>query len=191
MKSAWITVVGMIAVVGLVACGGKDQAAPAPAPEAPQAAVEEAPPTAKATLMAREGSTIEGNVTFTETDTGVVIVAHITGAPPGTHGFHVHEIGDCSSPDFKSAAGHFDPTEMPHGAPTDMERHAGDLGNVEVAEDGTAHHEMASSMLTVSPGPSSVVGRGVILHENADDLVTQPTGAAGGRLACGVIELAE
>ena len=98
-------------------------------------------------------------------------------------------MGDCSSADFKSAGGHFNPTDMPHGAPSDAERHAGDLGNVEVAEDGTAHHEMTSSVLTVSAGAASVVGRGVILHEKADDLVSQPTGAAGGRIACGVIEL--
>ncbi len=78
---------------------------------------------------------------------------------------------------------------MPHGGPIDMERHAGDLGNVEVAADGSAHLEMSSSMITVAAGPSSVVGRGVILHEKADDLVSQPTGAAGARLACGVVEL--
>ena len=118
-----------------------------------------------------------GEVTFTESGGEVAIVASITGAPPGSHGFHVHEVGDCSSPDFTSAGGHFNPTDMPHGAPSDMERHAGDLGNVEVAEDGTANHEASSSMLTVAAGPSSVVGRGVILHEDPDDMVTQPTGA--------------
>ena len=189
MKRAWIGVL-MFAMVAAVGCGGGEEPAPAPAPEPePPAAVEEAPLVAKATLMAREGGTVEGHVTFTEKGGEVTVVAHITGAPPGTHGFHVHETGDCSSPDFTSAGGHFNPTDMPHGAPTDMERHAGDLGNVEVAEDGTAHHEMTSSMITVSEGASSVVGRGVILHEKADDLVSQPTGAAGARLACGVIEL--
>jgi Cu-Zn family superoxide dismutase len=182
----------MLVIVAVVAigCGGREEAAPAPAP-APVPVVEAAPAlVAKAMLMAREGGTVEGHVTFTESGGEVAIVAHITGAPPGTHGFHVHETGDCSSADFKSAGGHFNPTEMPHGAPTDMERHAGDLGNVEVLEDGTVHHEATSSMITVAPGPGSVVGRGVILHEKADDLVSQPTGAAGARLACGVVELA-
>ncbi len=191
MKRAWIAAALVIAVVAAVGCGKTQDAAPAPEPEAPPAAVEEAPPTASATLMAREGGTVAGTVTFTEIDNGVMIVAHITGAPAGTHGFHIHDVGDCSSADFKSAGGHFNPTDMPHGAPADMERHAGDLGNVEVGEDGTAHHEAASSMITVSEGPNSIVGRGVILHEDADDLVSQPTGAAGARLACGVVERAE
>jgi Cu-Zn family superoxide dismutase len=177
----------MVSVVAAAGCGKTEEEAPAPAPEEPMA-VEEAPATASATLTAREGGTVAGQVTFTEIDGGVMIVAHITGAPAGTHGFHIHDVGDCSSADFKSAGGHFNPTDMPHGSPADMERHAGDLGNVEVGEDGTAHHEATSSMLTVSDGPNSVLGRGVILHENADDLVSQPTGAAGARLACGVVE---
>ena len=178
----------VVAVAATVGCGKKEAAAPETA--APEPAVEApAALAAKATLMPREGGTVAGEVTFTEQNGAVAIVAHITGAPAGTHGFHLHEAGDCSSADFKSAGGHFNPTDMPHGAPTDMERHAGDLGNVEVAEDGTAHVEQTSSMITVAAGPSSVVGRGVILHEKADDLVSQPTGAAGGRIACGVIEL--
>ena len=188
MKKARIGIALMIAVVAVAGCGAKEEAAPAAEPEP---MVEEAPAlVAKAMLMAPEGSTIEGHVTFTEQDGEIAVVAHITGAPPGMHGFHVHEIGDCSSADFKSAGGHFNPTDMPHAGPTDMERHAGDLGNIEVYEDGTAHHEMTSTMITVSEGAASVVGRGVILHEKADDLMSQPTGAAGARLACGVIELA-
>ena len=188
MKRAWIAAVSMVAMAAAVGCGAKEEAVPEPA--APEPVVEAAPAlVARATLMAREGETVAGEVTFTETDGGVAIVAHITGAPPGTHGFHIHDVGDCSSADFKSAGGHFNPTDMPHGAPTDMERHAGDLGNVEVGEDGSAHHEASSSVITVAEGPTSVVGRGVILHEKADDLVSQPTGAAGARLACGVIEL--
>jgi Cu-Zn family superoxide dismutase len=181
-----IVVMSMLVVVG---CGAKEEAAPAPAPAEP--VVEETPAlVATATLTAREGETVAGHVTFTESGGQVAIVAHVTGAPPGTHGFHLHEVGDCSSADFKSAGGHFNPDDQPHGAPTDAVRHAGDLGNVEVAEDGTAHHEMTSSMLTVVEGPYSVVGRGVVLHADADDLESQPTGAAGARLACGVVEAA-
>ena len=189
MKRICIWAALIVAVVAVTGCGGKEEAA-APAPvETAAPAVEEAPAmVARATLTAREGGTVAGEVTFTEQGGEVKVVAHITGAPPGTHGFHVHEVGDCSSADFKSAGGHFNPTDMPHGAPTDIERHAGDLGNVEVLEDGTAHHELSSSMITVAEGPGSVVGRGVILHEDADDLVSQPTGAAGARLACGVVE---
>jgi Cu-Zn family superoxide dismutase len=189
MKRICIWTALVVVAVAVTGCGGKQETPPPPV-ETAAPEVEAAPAlVAKATLTAREGETVAGEVTFTEADGAVAIVAHITGAPQGSHGFHVHEVGDCSSADFKSAGGHFNPTDMPHGAPTDMERHAGDLGNVEVAEDGTAHHETSSSMIAVADGPSSVVGRAVILHEDADDLVSQPTGAAGGRLACGVIEL--
>ena len=190
MRRLFTGAILLLAMAGAIGCGGGQEAAPEPPAETPEPVVEAAPAVAKATLMPREGGTVAGEVTFTETDGGVAIAAHITGAPAGSLGFHIHEVGDCSSADFTSAGGHFNPADMPHGAPTDMERHAGDLGNVEVAEDGTAHHEATSSMITVAPGPSSIVGLGVILHEKADDLVTQPTGAAGGRIACGVIELA-
>jgi Cu-Zn family superoxide dismutase len=148
-----------------------------------------APAAAKATLEARSGSTVSGWATFTEQDGGgVKVVVHIEKAPPGTHGLHVHEKGDCSDPEAKSAGGHFNPGAMDHAGPMDEKHHAGDLGNIEVKADGTGHLEIASKMLTVKEGPNSVVGRAVIFHEKADDLKTQPTGNAGGRLACGVIK---
>jgi Cu-Zn family superoxide dismutase len=109
-------------------------------------------------------------------------------APPGTHGLHLHEKGDCSAADATSAGGHFNPTSMPHAGPMDAQHHAGDLGNIEIKADGTGHLEIFSEMLTVSAGPNSVVGRSVVFHEKADDLKTQPTGNAGGRLGCGVIQ---
>jgi superoxide dismutase, Cu-Zn family len=156
--------------------------AAAPAPMAEQGA------TATATLAGREGSGISGVVTFTEGAGGVTIVADVAGVPnPGPHGFHIHETGDCSAADFTSAGGHFNPGGNQHGAPDAADRHAGDLGNIEVGDDGSGHLELTSDRITVSPGANSVVGRAVILHEKADDLVSQPTGAAGGRIACGVI----
>jgi len=159
------------------------------------AVVEEAPAVepaiAVATLQSREDLTITGHVSFTQTQPGgaVTIAAHIEGAVEGLHGFHVHEIGNCSAEDFTSAGGHFNPAEVPHGGPGDAERHAGDLGNLEVGQDGVGHLQIDSNLLTIEGGPASVVGRAVILHEKMDDLVSQPTGAAGSRLACGVIEL--
>lgn len=110
----------------------------------------------------------------------------------GVHGFHVHEIGDCSAADFTSTGGHFNPTEAPHAGPDSDPRHAGDLGNLEIEDDGTGSLELDSTMLSLDPAaPGYVVGRGVILHEGEDDLESQPTGAAGGRLACGVVEMAD
>ena len=131
-----------------------------------------------------------GWASFTEQPAGgVKVMVHVEKAPPGTHGLHIHEKGDCSDPEGKSAGGHFNPGAMDHAGPMDEKHHAGDLGNIEVKADGTGDLKIASKMLTVKEGPNSVVGRAVIFHEKADDLKTQPTGNAGGRLACGVINL--
>ncbi|HEY7368475.1 MAG TPA: superoxide dismutase family protein [Thermoanaerobaculia bacterium] len=141
-----------------------------------------------ATLESRSGSTAHGTATFTELSTGVVrVVVEIEGAPEGTHGLHIHEKGDCSAPDATSAGGHFNPGTMPHAGPHDAQRHAGDLGNIEIKGNGKGKLEITTDLLTVKAGPNSVVGRSVIFHEKADDLKTQPTGNAGGRLACGVV----
>jgi Cu-Zn family superoxide dismutase len=148
---------------------------------------EEAPAVAKAMLEPRSGSTVTGQATFTEGPDGVRIVVQVEKAPPGLHGLHIHEKGDCSDPEAKSAGGHFNPTGMEHAGPMAEKHHAGDLGNIEVKADGTGTLEITSKMLTVKAGPNSVVGRSVIFHEKEDDLKTQPTGNAGGRLACGVI----
>ena len=145
---------------------------------------------ATAELKGKDGSTISGKVTFKETAQGVAVVADVAGIPAGAsmRGFHVHEVGDCTPPDFTSAGSHFNPTGAPHGARGATEHHAGDFGNIDVKADGTAHLELASTSITVAPGPNSVVGRAVILHEKGDDLLTQPTGNAGGRVACGVVK---
>ncbi|MDY7091946.1 MAG: superoxide dismutase family protein [Acidobacteriota bacterium] len=182
----------------LTACGGPQETAPAETEPAPAAqeepaaaeAMEEAT-TAHATLQAREDmGELQGVVNFSESDGVVTITAEVKGlSGAGTHGFHIHETGDCSAPDFTSAGGHFNPTDTIHGGPSDEEHHAGDLGNLEIGEDGSGTLEHTSSMITLGEGPNSVVGKAVILHEKADDLVSQPTGAAGGRVACGIIEL--
>lgn len=147
-----------------------------------------APAQARATIEARSGSTVTGWATFTEQAGGVNVVVHIEKATPGTHGLHIHEKGDCSDPEAKSAGGHFNPAGMEHASPADEKHHAGDLGNIEVQLNGTGDLTITSKMLTVQSGPNSVVGRSVIFHEKADDLKTQPTGNAGGRLGCGVIK---
>ncbi len=148
-------------------------------------------PQAKATIESRSGSNVTGWATFTDRSTGgVAVVVHIENAPPGMHGLHVHEKGDCSAPDASSAGGHFNPGGMQHAGPTDTHRHAGDLGNITIESNGTGHLELVTDLLTVRPGPNSVVGKAVVFHEKADDLKTQPTGNAGGRLGCGVVAMA-
>lgn len=131
-----------------------------------------------------------GIVTFTVVENGVRVIAEIAGLTPGKHGFHIHEFGDCSAPDGASAGGHFNPTNMPHSMPTSSKRHVGDLGNIEAGEDGTVHLDYVDTMISLT-GDHSIIGRGVIVHEKEDDLTTQPTGAAGARVACGVIGVAK
>lgn len=148
-------------------------------------------PTKKAiaVLHPTKGSSVRGLVTFEAVDKGVRVVADVSGLTPGKHGFHIHEFGDCSSDDGTSAGGHFNPTGMPHSMPSSDKRHVGDLGNIEADKKGDAHLDYVDQMLSLE-GVNSIIGRGVIVHEKEDDLKSQPTGAAGGRLACGVVGVA-
>ncbi|HEY1252818.1 MAG TPA: superoxide dismutase family protein [Thermoanaerobaculia bacterium] len=146
-------------------------------------------PTAKATIESKSGSKVTGKAVFTELPAGgVKAEIWIENAAPGTHGLHIHEKGDCSAADGTSAGGHFNAEGNPHAAPADAKHHNGDFGNIEIGADGKGHLEITSKNLTVKPGPDSVVGKAVVFHEKADDLKTQPTGNAGGRFGCGVIQ---
>lgn len=142
---------------------------------------------ASATIEPRSGSSTHGTATFTEVDGGVLVEITLKGTTPGWHAVHVHETGDCSAPDGTSAGGHFNPGGHAHGSPMAPEHHAGDLGSVFVAEDGTARHVLLMPELTVADGTHSVRGRSIIVHASGDDYTTQPTGNAGGRIGCGVI----
>jgi Cu-Zn family superoxide dismutase len=144
---------------------------------------------AVAVLHPTEGSDVHGMVTFTEVADGIEIIADVQGLSPGKHAFHIHDYGDCSVPDATSAGGHFNPEGMPHGAPTDIERHVGDLGNLEADSEGKAHYERIDNHISFS-GSHSIVGLAVIIHAGEDDFVSQPTGNAGARIACGVIGVA-
>ena len=144
---------------------------------------------ALAVLSPTMGNSVSGTVTFIRAQTGVRIVADVSGLTPGLHGFHIHDFGDCSAPDASSAGDHFNPTRTQHGAPDTMFRHAGDLGNLLANASGRAHYDRVDTTILLD-GPNSIVGRAVIVHEKADDLRSQPTGNAGGRVACGVIGIA-
>ena len=155
---------------------------------APVAMGADTPAQAKATIEARSGATVTGTATFTELANGVKVVVDIEHAPPGSHGLHIHEKGDCSAPDATSAGAHFNPAGNPHAGPRDPARHNGDLGNMEIGPDGKGQVELVDDLLSVKPGATSVVGKAIIFHEKTDDFKTQPTGNAGGRLGCGVIQ---
>jgi Cu-Zn family superoxide dismutase len=169
--------------------GGSTAAAAAPAAAA--VAPAGAAASAQAVLQpAKDTPGFSGRVIFYQAGSEVRVVADVTGvSPPGNHGFHVHENGKCErdpGKDFASAGGHFNPAGTPHACPDAASHHAGDLGNIVINADGTGHVDVTTSALSLS-GASSVVGRAVILHAAPDDCTTQPTGNAGGRLACGVI----
>jgi Cu-Zn family superoxide dismutase len=144
------------------------------------------PTKAVAVLQPTKDSKVAGSVSFAKAEGGVRVSAHVTGLTPGKHGFHIHEFGDCSAPDAASAGGHFNPSGSPHAAPSDAARHTGDMGNLEANAEGAAELEYVDAKAAFE-GDNSILGRGVIVHASPDDLKTQPTGAAGARLACGVI----
>ena len=144
---------------------------------------------ATATIESKSGSKVTGKAEFTEQASGgTKVEIWIENATPGSHGLHLHEKGDCSAPDATSAGGHFNAAGNPHAAPTDAKHHNGDLGNIEIGQDGKGHLEIVDELVTVKPGPTFVVGKSVIFHEQTDDLKTQPTGNSGARLGCGVIQ---
>ena len=158
--------------------------------EAPLAEPETVPGPEGATAAATlDGNGISGTITFTEGASGVRVSGRIQGAPPGRHGFHVHETGECVG-DFSSAGGHFNPDGHDHACPPTEPHHAGDLGNVEIGADGSATVEMTSAAMSLGTGGDSIVGKALIFHGGQDDCTSQPTGDAGNRLACGVIALA-
>lgn len=146
-------------------------------------------PAATATLAPTANNTASGTVRLVQLADGSVDVnVDLMNVPAGVHGFHIHEKGDCGD-NGNAAGGHFNPTGTPHGAPDAAQRHAGDFGNVTADANGRVSTRFNTRSVTVDAGASSAVGHAIILHANPDDLTTQPTGNAGGRIACGVVTL--
>ena len=146
-------------------------------------------PMASATVAPTANQTAKGTVHFAELGDGSAEVSvDLTNVPAGVHGFHIHDKGDCGD-NGNAAGGHFNPTNTQHGAPTAPAHHGGDFGNVTADANGNVKTKFTTRSITISPSSSSAVGHAVILHGNPDDLVTQPTGNAGPRIACGVVTL--
>lgn len=142
-------------------------------------------------LKATEGNKVSGTVTFTQTEDGVLIEAHVMGLEPNSkHGFHIHEFGDISAPDGTSTGGHFNPGGHEHAGPTSEKRHVGDLGNLESDANGHATYKSVDKVVQIH-GEHTILSRGITIHAGTDDLATQPTGGAGARIAVGVIGLAK
>jgi Cu-Zn family superoxide dismutase len=197
MQKAFVAIVSL-AVLTAASAFTQDSRRAFPGPPTGRAprriALAPAPQIVKAiaVLHPKAGVPVSGTVTFTQEGNQVQVAVDIQGLPPNTtHGFHIHEFGDCSAPDFSSAGGHFNPEGHMHAGLETRMRHSGDLGNVEADAQGRVAKRITVDNITLGSGPTNVLGRAVILHENADDLKTQPTGNAGGRLACGVIGIAK
>jgi Cu-Zn family superoxide dismutase len=146
-------------------------------------------PRAAGSLESTKGSSVRGKVSFVQIGDKVRVTAKVTGLKPnGEFGFHIHEAGDCSSGDGMSAKGHFNPYGKAHSHAGTPERHAGDLTSLKSDGAGEANLTVDLDVITVAPGPASIVGRGLIVHAQPDDFKTQPTGNAGARSACAVIQ---
>lgn len=196
----------LIPVAVCTACGSRDDspAAPAPAVEAPEAApmAETAEPqagapadaprtTATASLFSAAGSEARGDLTLTFEGRAVRIQGELSGLAPGQeHGFHVHENGECTPPDFTSAGGHLNPTKDPHGGPKSAARHLGDMPNARADGNGRATIDVVVQGATLEDpdgGPNQILGKALVVHAMPDDYKTQPSGGSGDRIACGVI----
>jgi Cu-Zn family superoxide dismutase len=185
---------GLVAFLPALIAGAQDGT-----PPAGEDAVE-------VTMQNVEGEEV-ATLTFTTVDNGVQVTGEFQNVPPGEHGLHIHQVGICDpelETPFDSAGPHFNPADAPHGdAPTEDElaetpdepvAHAGDLGNVTIADDGTGSVDVVSNRFTLGEGDASLAGEfgsAIVLHEQADDLTTQPSGDSGSRIACGVIVASE
>ena len=168
-RTAFFAVIAAVAALGISSASAADETK------------------AIAVLSSASGSQVTGTVTFTKSGNAVQVVAEVTGLTPGRHGFHVHEFGDFSAADAATAGSHFNPTKDPHAGHDADKRHMGDLGTLEADASGKARLDLSDKKIKIE----QIIGKAVIVHEKADDLKTQPTGDAGGRVACGVIGVAK
>lgn len=135
---------------------------------------------------------VSGYVTFQQMEEGLLVTAYVTGLDQPRHGFHIHENGSCEpgadGDPAGAAGGHFNPQGHDHGAPENEEpaRHVGDFGNLEPNPDGIAQLSFVDPLAALS-GENNIIGRAIVVHDQEDDLVSQPTGDAGGRIGCGII----
>lgn len=162
---------------------------------APTAAVHNAS-TAKqavANLASASGSLVSGRLTLAPMGDGVHLSGEVGGLQPGSsHGFHIHEKGDCSAVDASSAGGHFNPAAQPHGRAGHGAHHAGDSDNLVADANGVARVDAHVSGVSLGGGAANdIAGRAIVVHATADDYISQPAGNAGARVACGVIRVTQ
>jgi superoxide dismutase, Cu-Zn family len=151
-----------------------------------------APKSAHADIVDAKGAKV-GTAKLKAVKDGVQITAKVSGLPAGDHGIHIHTVGKCEAPGFTTAGGHFNPTMAHHGMNNTMDPkpHAGDLGNITVAADGKGSLSFLDKAVTLGDGANSLFhdgGTALVIHEKADDNMSDPSGNSGARIACGVIQ---
>jgi Cu-Zn family superoxide dismutase len=197
MKTSLNAVLFAMAAVGLSACSSTPSTDTAPsASTATTPTGTAAVSTAKAAvvnLASASGSLVSGRLSVVPMNNGVHLTGEVGGLSPGsTHAIHIHEKGDCSAADASSAGGHFNPAGAPHGKVGSGAHHGGDMDNIVANAEGVAKVDVHASGVTLGGGAvNDVAGKAVIVHAAADDYRTQPTGNAGGRVACGVITVTQ
>lgn len=186
------TVTTLAAALALSACGTSPQPSAAmPAPSAaPAMPATSTVREATANLTSASGSMVSGKITLMPMGGGVHMTGTVGGlAPNSVHGFHVHEKGDCSAADASSAGGHFAPASNPHGKRDSGPHHAGDMDNITSNAEGVASVNKHLDGVTLGGRASNdIAGRAIVVHADADDYTSQPSGNAGARVACGVIK---
>ena len=197
-KERWIAVGAVVAgvsILSLTGCGGSSKEESAPPPEPAEEPTAQQPAAgsggadeALAELAPKSGSQVTGQAAFFVDEDKVTLSLSLQNLPPGVHAVHIHEFGDCSAADGSSAGGHWNPMGHNHGKWNQAPFHMGDLGNVTADEYGNGAISITTSLWTIGTGlEDDIVGKSIVVHATADDFVTQPTGNAGGRIACGVI----
>ena len=144
---------------------------------------------ATAELKDKDGKTL-GRALFRERSDGVLVRMEVKGLTPGLHAVHVHAVGKCEGPGFMSASGHFNPRARKHGLKSPDGPHAGDLPNMLITKDGSGRFEAKTDAFTLKGGADSLFdsdGSALVIHVGVDDYMTDPTGNAGDRAACGLI----
>lgn len=155
----------------------------------PAAGGQDAAKQVTVTIDPKSGSKLTGTATFKQQGGKVELTVEVKGAPAGVHAVHIHENGDCTSVDGESAGGHWNPTKEAHGKWGDAVHHMGDIGNLTVNADGSGTLTMSTDHWTIGTGQANdITGHAVVVHTKADDFKSQPAGAAGARIGCGVIQ---
>lgn len=187
-RLAAILAAGLLAA----ACGGGPASGKSSATQDPSSFL--AAPTnqrAQAGLLDKDGKGV-GSASLREDRVGLHVELRVVGLPAGLHGVHVHAVGKCEGPEFTTAGGHFNPASKVHGTLSANGPHAGDLGNLEVKKDGTGLLSVTTPHLSLVPGASTNVaasgGLAIVVHAQADDEKTDPSGNSGARIACGIIK---